>query len=565
MKWPPPSRRAFLLAVFPLGIIALLLLPRGLAQQSPAPQNPKLVVVIVVDQMRADYIPRFRGEWHGGLARLVDHGAWFRNVAYPYSGTETCPGHATIGTGVFPETHGIIGNTWWDRARRNTVTCTQDASVHDLSNVGRTATPGDSPAQLRASTFAERLRSARPGSRVVTLSLKARAAIMLAGHQADVVLWQDEAAGDWMTSSAYASEMPPFARAFFNANPPFADLHKVWSLSMAESKYHNARSVAGENPPTGWTTNFPHPLQGSSPLFGGFQVSNEVALWRASPFSDEYLERLAAAAVDSMKLGRGPGADFLGISFSAPDYIGHAFGPNSREIEDEYLRLDQTMGKLLDDLDRAVGAGNYVVALTADHGVAPIPEQSQSQTTKGGRVDAQGIVAAAEKVLAQRLGSGRHVARMVDQNIYFETGVMERIHADPSLWRDVQAAILAQPGVAGVFESSELGQRFGGDSTEQAAALDTFSGRSGDAVIALKPYWILSSRGTTHGTANGYDQHVPLIFFGAGITTGEYGAAASPADIAPTLASLCGIPPGKTQGSALADAIQPKGSASGRP
>jgi hypothetical protein len=565
MKWPPPRRRVFLLAVFPLGILALLLLPRGLAQQSAPPQNPKLVVVIVVDQMRADYIPRFRAEWHGGLARLVDQGAWFRNAAYPYSGTETCPGHATIGTGVFPQTHGIIGNTWLDRATGKTVTCTQDATVHDLSNIGRTATPGDSPAQLRASTFAERLRSARPGSRVVTLSLKARAAIMLAGHQADVVLWQDETAGDWMTSSAYASAMPPFARAFFNANPPSADLQKVWSLSMAAGRYHNAHSVAGENPPTGWTTDFPHPLQGSSPPPGGLRISSEVALWRASPFSDEYLERLAAAVTESMELGRGPGTDFLGISFSAPDYVGHAFGPNSREIEDEYLRLDQTVGKLLDDLDRAVGAGNYIVALTADHGVAPIPEQSPSPTTKGGRVDAQGIVAAAEKVLAQRLGSGRHVNRMVDQNIYFETGVMERIHADPALWRDLQAAISAQPGVAGVFESSELGQRFGGDSTEEAAALDTFSGRSGDAVIALKPYWLLTSRGTTHGTANDYDQQVPLIFFGAGIKAGEYAAAASPADIAPTLTSLCGIPPAKTQGSALTDAIQAKDSASGRP
>jgi hypothetical protein len=562
MNWPPLRRRAFLLAIFPLGIIALILLPRSLAQQGAPAQNPKLVVVIAVDQMRADYIPRFRGEWHGGLARLVDHGAWFSNAAYPYSGTETCPGHATMGTGVFPETHGIIGNTWWDRATGKTVTCTQDATVRDLSNTGRTATPGDSPAELRASTFAERLRKAQSGSRVVAISLKARAAIMLAGHQADAVLWQDEAAGDWMTSSAYASEMPPFARAFFNANPPLADLPKVWNLSMAESKYHNARSVAGENPPTGWTTSFPHPLGGSNPpLPGGLQVSKMVGLWRASPFSDEYLERLAAAAVDSMKLGRGPGTDFLGISFSAPDYIGHAFGPGSREIEDEYLRLDQTMGKLLDELDRAVGAGNYIVALTADHGVAPIPEQSQTQTTKGGRVDTKGIIAAVEKVLAQRLGSGRHVASMVDQNIYFQAGVMQRIHADPSLWRDVQAAILAQPGVRGVFESSELGQRFGGDTAEHAAALDTFSGRSGDVIIALKPYWILSSAGTTHGSSNDYDQRVPLILFGAGVKTGQYAEDASPADIAPTLALLCGIPPAKTEGSALTDAMQPRNSA----
>jgi hypothetical protein len=384
-------RRAFLLALLPLGAVALLLLPRALAQQSAPRQIPKLVVVIAVDQMRADYIPRFRGEWHAGLARLVNHGAWFRNAAYPYSGTETCPGHATIGTGVFPETHGIIGNTWWDRARGKTVTCTEDASVRNLG-VNSTSSPGDSPAELRDPTFAERLRADRPGSRVVTLSLKARAAIMLAGHRADVVLWQNESTGDWMTSSAYASEMSPFALTFFLANPPFADQQKVWNLSMPQSKYRNGRSSAGENPPAGWTADFPHPLGGSAPANGGgSQTGKQVSLWRASPFADEYLERLAAASVDSMNLGRGPGTDFLGISFSAPDYIGHAFGPNSREIEDEYLRLDQTMGKLLDDLDRAVGAGNYVVALTADHGVAPIPEQSQSNATKGGRVNSEAL------------------------------------------------------------------------------------------------------------------------------------------------------------------------------
>ncbi len=187
------------------------------AQEKQAARPPKLVVVIVVDQMRADYVQRFRGEWHGGLARLVNQGAWFQNAAYPYSGTETCPGHATIGTGDYPHTTGIIGNTWWDRAAAQPVTCTQDSAERDVG-AGQIAV-SDSPSHLLVPTFAERLRAARPGSRVVTISLKARAAIMLAGHHADAVLWQDEFTGDWFTSSAYSQSLPAFANDFLAANP----------------------------------------------------------------------------------------------------------------------------------------------------------------------------------------------------------------------------------------------------------------------------------------------------------------------------------------------------------
>jgi arylsulfatase A-like enzyme len=286
--------------------------------------------------------------------------------------------------------------------------------------------------------------------------------------------------------------------------------------------------------------------------------------WRASPFSDAYLQQLAVAAIHSMNLGRGPQTDFLGIAFSAPDYVGHAFGPDSREIEDEYLRLDQTIGNLLAELDRTVGAGNYVVALTADHGVAPIPEQSQSRAGKAGRVKAADIVAAVEKTLGQRLGPGRHILQMVDKDIYFEPGVMQRIQADPVLWREIRTAIEAVPGVQRVFQSRELQQRSGSSALARATALDEFPGRSGDLAVSMKPYWILSASGTTHGTANDYDRRVPLVLYGAGIKRGVYAARSSPADIAPTLASLCGIAPAKTAGRVLAEAIRPISAAAAR-
>ena len=255
MERPPGYARR----VVALAAIGLLLIPLLGAQQSPPGRRPRLVVVIVVDQMRGDYVERFRDQWRGGLRRLVDQGAWFHNAAYPYAGTETCPGHATVSTGVFPATHGIIANAWWDRQQAKPVSCTLDAAAHDMG-ANRTASSGDSPARLLVPTFAEQLRVARPGSRVVTLSLKARSAIMLAGHRADVVLWFDETRGDWLTSSAYVSAMPAFARDFLLSNPVAADLSKIWEPALPEARYKNGRSIAGESPPSGWTTRFPHAL-----------------------------------------------------------------------------------------------------------------------------------------------------------------------------------------------------------------------------------------------------------------------------------------------------------------
>jgi len=553
-------------------VCVLLPLPALLAQQPTAPPpHPKLVVVIVVDQMRADYIDRFRGRWRGGLRRLVDQGAWLRNAAYPYAATETCPSHATVSTGVFPATHGIVANAWWDRQSSARVTCTADSSARRVG-LERTAAPGDSAVRLNAPSFAEQLRAAVPGSRVVAMSLKARAAIMLAGPRADAVLWWDEATGELLTSSAYGAKIPPFASRFVRANPSAADFSKVWDLTAPPSSYTGGRSVLGEAPPPGWATRFPHALSAGQRSPGGAFLRR----WRTSPFADAYLGRLAAAAVDAMKLGRGRGVDFLGISFSATDYVGHAFGPDSREIEDNLLVLDRTIGALLDQLDRAVGAGQYVVALTGDHGVAPVPEQAQQQGRDAGRVDRRSIVARVENVMAQRLGAGRHVAQLIGSSLYFAPGVAGRLDTDPSLWRELQQAVLAEPGVERLLRRAAPSPSTGADALTPAnlnGGLDLFPDRSGDVWIGLKPNWIFSARtlfgwagGTSHGTAREYDQRVPVILFGAGIKPGRYTQSATPADIAPTLASLSGIRIARTDGRILTEALaarqsQPEGRA----
>jgi predicted AlkP superfamily pyrophosphatase or phosphodiesterase len=514
------------------------------------------VVVLVVDQMRADYIERFRGQWRSGLRRLVDQGAWLRNAAYPYAATETCPGHATISTGVFPAQHGIVGNAWWDRGSEERTRCTEDSSVHNADAEGATSSPGDSAARLEASTFAEQLRAAIPGSRVVTLSLKARSAIMLAGHQADAVLWMDEDSGEWLTSTAYGRELPAFARQFLRANPVAADFSKVWQLALPEASYRGGATVSGAEPPSGWGAEFPHSLAAGE----DDPDDDFYERWRSSPFADAYLARLAAAAIDEMKLGSGPGLDFLGIGFSATDYIGHDYGPDSREIEDSLLVLDQTIGALLDALDRAVGRGQYVVALTADHGVAPIPEQAEEQGRDAGRVNMQDIIDRIEFTVSRAMGPERHVAQTVGSNLYFAPETASRLRDDADLWRAVEEAILDEPGVQRVIR--RWGPRVQARALDRGNGFGTFPGRSGDLFIALKPYWIFSGRqlfgwsgGTNHGNGNEYDRRVPIVLFGTGIRPGQYRASATPADIAPTLASLCGIRIARTDGRILTEAI----------
>ena len=543
-----------------LALAGMLLLASAQRPSSAvAPARPKLIVVLVVDQMRADYVERFRARWHSGLRRLVDQGAWMTNAAYPYTATETCPGHATISSGDFPSRTGIVGNAWWDRQSSARVTCTEDAAAR-IVGMNRNGA-GDSAARLETPSFAEQLRAAIAGSRTATMSAKARSAAMLAGHRADVAVWVDESTGSLLTSTAYAEALPDVARRFAEANPVARDASRIWQLSAPPGTYSGGRSDAGEGPPAGWTTSFPHPLS------VGEERTNAtfVARWRSSPFADIWLEHLAAATIDGMHLGAGNGIDFLGIGFSATDYIGHAFGPDSREIEDNFLALDRTIGELLATLDRSIGAGKYIVALSADHGVAPIPEQARLQGRDAGRANAGEIVAAIETVLAQELGEGRHVAHFLAPDLYFAPGVMARLNADPDLWNALRQAVLQKPGVAEFLRRGGPNARPNAQADARAAGSlsaalgsDTYPDRSGDVWIGLKPGWIFSgASGTTHGMPYDYDQRVPVILYGADIKPGRYDSPASPADIAPTLAAIAHIGIARTDGRVLTEALAP--------
>jgi predicted AlkP superfamily pyrophosphatase or phosphodiesterase len=534
--------------------------PVHAARTGTANPRPKLVVILVVDQMRADYVEHFRQQWTGGLARLVNEGAWFRQAAYPYQTTVTCVGHTTISTGAFPVTHGVVGNGWYDRDEEGgakSVACTTDSHVKNIGIGGETS-GGDSPARLRVDTFSDALREqSGGGTRVVAFSLKARAAITLAGHRADAVAWHDPRTGAWATSSFYGATASDFLTQYVTAHPVSADYGKTWALALPESSYLYNDPADGRHAPNGWTTSFPHPLRGlptdtaPGPAF--------FVQWDASPYSDAYMARMAGAAVDSLKLGQGASTDFLAVSFSALDEIGHGTGPHSREVQDILVNLDRDLGELFAHLDAKVGRGNYVVAFSADHGVAPIPEQAQRDGLGGGRISTAAIRRQINQMTAESIGDANAVGALGEADISFTPAAYEKLRKKPEALDAIIRAVEATPGILRVFRPEELRPLpQTPDPILRAASLSYFPGHSGDLIFALKPYWISSANdGTTHGTSNSYDQRVPLIFFGSGIHPGIFLNSASPADIAPTLAYLCGITLARVDGHLLPDAVAP--------
>ena len=542
-----------------------------------APAKPKLVVLLVVDQMRGDYVDKFLHQWTGGLKRLVEEGAWFRDAAYPYAATETCVGHSTISTGAFPATHGMVANNWWDRGLGKSVTCTSDSKAKNSAYGGAPFKDGDSESdekeggnsgvRLTMPSFADELKfQGGARTRVVTFSLKARAAITLAGHQADGVAWLDDTTGAWVTSNAF--ETLPFLDDYVKKNPVRKDYGKTWNLLLDKKKYLYAEETVGSVPPDGWNHSFPHPLRGKAA--GADPDSSFYKQWKTSPFADTYLTQLAELAVDQLSLGKAGGMDFLGIAYSPLDYAGHAFGPRSWEVQDILARLDEDLGELFMHLDKEIGHGNYVVALTADHGVVPIPEDMQKTGADAGLLHLPELRERIEKALEAFKYPKPAIASISGSDIYFAPGVFDKLQNDHAAMQAVLEAALAQPGVAAVYRADELRDRPATpqSSTQSPAhrafAYSYFPGRSGDLFILPKPYWLLDgtplgkprSYGTGHGVPYNYDQHVPVLLMGFGIQPGQYFQSITPADIAPTFAALCGITLASRDGHILAQALK---------
>ena len=511
---------------------------------------PRLLVIVVADQLRADYLDAYAHRWRGGFRRLLDEGARYTRAEYRYLNTATCVGHVTIATGAVPRTHGIVLNRWWHRDAQRAYNCMDDEEAPHVS-YGAPAQFGSSAKRVLVPTLADALRAQRPGARVVSLALKSRSAIPLAGQGGDVVTWFDEAARAFVTSTAYAREPVPAVSAFIAQQPPERDLGQVWALHDRPETYRFPDLAAGERPKAGWSAAFPHPLIGIDGADAQF-----FDRWQKSPFSDAYVARMAASLVDNLQLGQRDTIDYLALSFSALDLMGHDFGPDSREVEDLLIALDATLGGLMAHLDRRIGAGNYVLALTADHGAAPTPEQNG-----GGRIASEDVLQVAEQALIAVWGAATtpYVAWVSSGSVFFATGVADRLRADPAARSALTRALLDIPGMMRVIREDEI-DAASSDPWIRAAAIGFVPGRTADLLLVPRKNWVIELRAeneaTNHGTFHEYDRRVPIVLHGYRIRRGRYRGDASAADIAPTLAAIAGLRLPSADGRVLQEALR---------
>ena len=522
----------------------------SLAGQS-APARPTLVVMIVLDQFRPEYLTTFAAHWRRGFKTLLAEGANFRRASYPYLYTDTCAGHFTISTGALPRTHGMVNDDWYERDTRRQVECTADEASPAIS-YGAASKLGNSARNLKVDTLADRLRARDPGARVVAVSLKARGAIGLAGHRGESVIWFDEAANTFLTSRAFTAGPVTAARRFFDARPYQADLGKTWDLRDPPALYRNRDAGVGERPPAGWSGLFPHVLKGVEGADAQY-----ARQWQRSGFADAYLGELALTLARDFDLGRRNSTDFLGVSLSGPDRVGHLFGPNSREFEDIAARIDDVLGDLIAALDARVGREHYVLALSSDHGVSPTPVGDGA-----GRFFGEDVRERVEEVLTTRYGpspDGSHVEWYVTGGVYLRSSTRARVAADAITRRAVQSAVEEIPGVARMLYAPEI-TADSKDPLIRMAALSGNPDRTGDFIVVAARNSIATTRASvdaaSHNGPYDYNQRVPILLLGGAIRSGTFDAAASPTDIAPTLAAVAGVTLPAAEGRVLAEALR---------
>ncbi|MBV9507597.1 MAG: alkaline phosphatase family protein [Acidobacteriia bacterium] len=486
------------------------------------PRKPKLVVAVVVDQFRYDYLTRFRADYHGGLDRMLRQGAVFTNAHYVQAPTVTAVGHSIIMTGAMPSVSGIVGNTWLDRNSGKHVTsvCDWDYQVVGAATPeqGKRCDDADpaSPKRLLVSTVGDELRNRDERSKVFGISLKARSAILPSGHRANGAFWFDDKTGVFVSSTYYGEQLPLWVREFNQRKLPDQFLNANWKGFES------------------W--NF-HPDPGSLRPYEKLP---------ASPWANELLEGLAEKAIDAEKLGQRDATDLLTLSFSANDYVGHQTGPDTPEVRDMAIRTDQLLGKLMDLVAERVGAENALFVLSADHGVAPAPETEQQRKMPGGyiSVDVEDLV---RTTLVRSFGPGDYIQGVVDNAIYLNHKTLDdkKIDVTP-LYRAVSEALFRVPQahVARVFTKEQLSGGLAGDPIGRAMSNGFNPARSGDILLLFEPYFMPKQRPsakTTHFTPYNYDTHVPVIFFGAGVKAGWRQEKIEVNDIAPTLAALMDV------------------------
>ena len=527
-------------------LLALLLILPAIAQKTPLTTTrpvagvarPKLVIGIVIDQMRWDYLYRYNGLFKatGGFKRFLNEGFTCENTFIPYTPTVTAAGHSCIFTGSVPSIHGIMGNDWFDKLTGKDVYCTEDETVQ---TIGSPTTAGKmSPRNLLATTIGDELRIATNfQSKVIGIAIKDRGAILPAGHAANAAYWYDYKTGNFISSSYYMTDLPDWVKSF-NVRKVVDSLYQLnWDISLPKdlySQFSTDDNEPYENRPFGKDSSvFPYELSK--------YIGKDYGRIAATPHGNTLTAEMAKAALLAEKLGKGNATDFLTISFSSPDYIGHSFGPNSWEQLDDYVRLDETLGKFFDLLDETVGKNQYTVFLTADHGVAHTAGFDRQNKLPGGLFDDVTAVKEMNSRLKEKYGKDNIIKDLVNYQVILNQALIDSTEflnkADITEW--IIGYLKFNPAVSNVFELDNLLLTPLNSKQKEMITNGYNATRSGDIQIILKPgYYEGGNTGTTHGLWNPYDAHIPLLFYGWGIKHGSTNRETYMTDIASTITAL---------------------------
>ena len=497
---------------------------------------PKLIVGVVVDQLRYDLLTRYQHHFtDGGFKRLMKGGFFAENMHYNYVPTYTAPGHTSIFTGTTPSIHGIAGNNWIQDEKKE-MYCSQDDEV---SSIGGDEKSGKmSPKNMRVTTVTDQLRLfTNKQSKVFGVAIKDRGAIFPAGNMANAAYWYDATTGNWITSSWYMDSLPSWVQKF-NAKKEYAKyMRQNWDILYPKNKYANPSM---DNVP--WEElNFKKETPSFPYIFDSTRYASEI---RLTPYGNSLTTDMALEVLKNEQMGRGLHTDFLTVSYSSPDYIGHAFGPYSMEIEDNYYRLDRDIKRLLDELDQRYGRDNYWIFMTADHGVQDVPGFSNDNKIRGGATSSKKWKEKFENYITLKTGKTGFIRAVMNEQI--------TLHSDSLLQagmtaRDIAAILRSMPveemtGIWGIYSFDEISTAPIHRSIREKIINGYVPHRSGDIAILLLPNWMNhGNKGTTHGSPYNHDGHVPFLFYGKNVKPQSSAIPYEITDIAPTISYLLGM------------------------
>ena len=526
------------------------------AQEEKPFETPKLVVGIVVDQMRFDYLTRFWDRYsEDGFKRMVNKGFNAKNHHFNYIPTATGPGHASVYTGTTPSIHGILGNNWYDKFAQEVVYCAGDENYHALGTENK---QGMAPTRMLTTTITDQLRiHYQFRSKVIAMSIKDRGAVLSGGHSANAAYWfEGGSTGNWISSTYYMDELPEWVQKF-NRSKAVERYKKTWNTLEPVQTYVESGSDrnAYEGLSKGEThSGFPHEID---------KVWDENGLFSslaATPFGNSILTDFALEAIEKEELGADNTPDFLAISYSSTDYVGHKYGVNSVEVQDTYLRLDLELARLFEYLDQQVGEGEYLVFLTADHGAVHVPAFLSDHKIPSGYVDNQAMANALSEMVVERYGQSDLIEKWNYNELFLNHGLIKELGLDVRTVREnIADMVLKLEYVEQVFSAHELERLGTADRIKELVRNGHNAKRSGDIIFTMQPAYISYSRtGSTHGSPHIYDTHVPLLFYGTGIPEGSSTPERTEIpDIAPTLAVLLGVGmPNGTTGTPIEDLIE---------